>query len=219
MLNRLHRIRHENADAGITLMELIVSMALMTICGTMTLFFFTGMNTASNTTVDANVATAKARTTLQEWTTLLNLADSSSSAGSGTNRFVEITPTSATFYSNVDLNRSTSGSARTAPQKVELSLENSQLVERDYSADSGSLTATRYLADDVSRSGGAWLFTPYCAITAAGTGTVTGVGSCTSTASGSSALATVSRIDIAFTLTVDSSSQSFTSSAAITGST
>ena len=218
MLTRLRAIRQD--DAGVSLTELIVAMVLMTICGTMTLLFFVNMNSASNTTVASNLASAQARTALQSWTTLLNLADSPDSAGSPTDRFIEITPTSATFYTNVDDNRANNGSARTAPQKVELSLEGGQLVERDYNASTGALSRTHYLADDVTRDGTAWLFTPYCAVTAAGSGTQTGVGTCGSTASGASALATVVRVDVAFSLAVSGhSAQTFTSSASISGST
>lgn len=219
-------------DAGVTLIELVVAMSLMTIVSAMALTFFVGVNSANSTAVDANVGTASARNVLQQWTQLLELADSPDAAGSGSGRFVEITPTSAVFYTNSDRNRATDTTARTAPVKVSLALVGGQLVESDYQPDTSttpstypdSPTSTRVLASDVTTTG--WLFAPY---TTGNPPTLVEPNDCADGAPGlcsedsadaAMLLATIVRVDLSFTLTSSSGqTQSFTSSAAITGST
>lgn len=210
------RPRTERDDAGFTLLELMIAMALLSLIGAMTIAFFVGMNTSTKTTIDTNVATAQARATLQSWTTMLSLADSPSAAGTGAGRFVEVTPTTVVFYSNIDANRALDNSARSAPRKIALSLENGELVERDYSETSGALTATRHLVQGVTRTDGRWIFTPYCLTSSSST---TGVAACGPTTVGSTALSDVVRIDLAYTVTLASGrTRSFTSAAAVTGS-
>lgn len=159
-------------DAGVSLIELAVAMTLMTIVGAMTIMFFVSMSSATTKTVDGNVSTANARNALEDWTRLLSFADSPQTAGSHDGRFEQITATTAIFYANTNNNRATSSAARTAPTKVFLSLQNGQLVERDYAPTSSvapstypaSPTTTRYLADHVLLTPEApRLFTPYIA--------------------------------------------------------
>jgi len=233
---RRQMMRRDRADLGVSLIELVVAMGLMTVIGAMTLAFFISMNTADSRTVDANISTAGARNALESWTRVLTLADSSQTAGLGSGRFEQITPTTAIFFANMNSNRASTSAARTAPTKVFLSLEGGQLVERDYAPLSsiapstypgypGSPTQTRYLASDVVISG--WLFTPYVVGTppsisepndcAAGApGLCAGVG----VPEADAILPTIVRVDIAFTVAPGSGgSQSFSSSAAITGGT
>ncbi|MFN2518650.1 MAG: type II secretion system protein J [Jatrophihabitantaceae bacterium] len=219
-----------SADDGVSLIELVVSMTLMTIVATMTLTFFITMSTATTRTVDANVSTGGARGVLESWSRLLALADSSqATAGAGSGRFQQITPTNATFYADLT-NRPASGAVRSAPTKISLSLENGQLVERTYaplsttapSAYPGLPTRTRYLTDKVVLNG--WLFTPYVLGTPP---TISEPNACSGAAgicagdpAGDALLPTVIRIDIAFTVQPPSGpAQTFTSSAAVTGGT
>jgi hypothetical protein len=236
MLTALHRrhmrIRHHAGDdKGVSLIELVVSMVLMTVIGTMTLTFFVSMNSADTKTVDTNIGTGGARTVLEAWTRMLTLADSPTSAGISSGRFQQITPTTAIFYSNMNVNRATSTGVRTAPMKVFLSLENGQLVERDYaplsstapSSYPGSPTRTRYLLNDVTTSG--WLFAPYAvgtppAISEPNDCSAGAAGLCAGSADADAILPTIVRVDINFTVAPASGlSQSFSSSAVITGST
>jgi hypothetical protein len=202
----------------------------MTIVATMTLTFFISMSTATTHTVDGNVSTASARLVLESWTRLLALADSSQgTAGAGSGRFQQITPTNATFYADLN-NRAASGAVRTAPTKISLSLEAGQLVERTYAPQSAtapstypaSATSTRYLINNVVPTG--WLFTPYAVgapPTISEPNACSGAaGMCAGDAAGDALLPTVVRVDIAFTVQSPSGpTQTFTSSAAITGGT
>jgi hypothetical protein len=218
-------------DEGVSLIELVMAMGLMTVMGAMTLTFFISLSSASTKTVNGNVGTSSARGVLEAWTRLLSLADSPSTAGGGTGRFVQLTPTSAIFYANVNNNRATNSGVRTAPTKISLALENGQLVERDYaplsstapSAYPGLPTSTQYLARDVTTSG--WLFTPYVLGTpptvkepndcSAGTaGLCAGVG----IAEADAILPTVVRVDLSFTVQAkDGPAQTFAASAFISG--
>jgi hypothetical protein len=228
---RRQMMRRDRADLGVSLIELVVAMGLMTVIGAMTLAFFISMNTADSRTVDANISTAGARNALETWTRLLTVADSSQTAALGTGRFQQITPTTAIFYANMNSNRASTSAARTAPTKVFLSLEGGQLVERDYAPLSsiapstypGSPTQTRYLASDVVISG--WLFTPYVvgsapSISEPNDCTAGAAGLCAGVPEADAILPTIVRVDIAFTVAPASGgSQSFSSSAAITGGT
>lgn len=226
------RPRSTRGDSGISLIELLVAMTLMGIVGAMTTSFFITANGATTNTVDSNVATANARNVIEGWTRLLNLADSPSTAGTGTGRFEKITPTTAVFYSNINDNRATSSGLRTAPTKISLSLENGQLVERHYAPLSavapsnypGVATQTIYLASDVQTTG--WLFAPY----RSGSPTTlvepnncandTAAGLCSDDTAGAAILPTIVRVDISFTVQTDGGvTQRYNSSAVITGGT
>jgi hypothetical protein len=233
--HRRRRWQGEAPDAGVSLIELVVAMTLMTVVGTLTLTFFVTMNSANGRTIDSNLSTASARNTLESWTRLLSLADSKQGAGSGAGRFEQITPTSAIFYANVN-NRGTSTSARTAPTKIFLSLETAanaadgqQLVERDYAPTSSvapstyptTPTHTRYLASNVVISG--WLFTPYALgspPTISEPNDCGGAGGlCAGDPGADAILPTIVRVDISFVAQPSPGvSLSFSSSAAITGS-
>ena len=61
-------------DRGITLAELMVSMTLTTILGTMAVLFFVGATHAGYRTVLTNQNTSDARLTLDSWTNMLRVA-------------------------------------------------------------------------------------------------------------------------------------------------
>ena len=221
---RLHRVR-QGDDAGTTLMELVVSMTLMTIIGSMAMIFFVSMNTATGKTSGVNQSTAGARTVLDSWTSLLRVADSTIAPGSAAGRILLLTPTEITFYADVN-NRTCSStcSAEANPTKIDLSLAGGQLVEKRYVYSGGAYpstpTTTDVLASGASASG--WLFTPYVNgnpptattpnLCPAGT-----AGLCTGTAGADAVLGTVVRVDIAFTIQSSSGDapQTYAASAAL----
>ena len=231
MLNSLAaRVRQARAssDAGITLMELVISMALMTLLGTMAIVFFVDMNSASSKTVDANLSTANARNALESWVSLIRLADSPASAGSASGRFEKITPTEVLFYADLG-NRSCTPTCTTGhPTKIDLAIVGSDLVETHYLYANGAYSATpsitRHVATGITTNG--TLFTPYVvgnpptsvrlALCPGGAS-----GLCTGTTGADAYLNTVVRIDIRFSVTQNSAdtAQVFSSSASITGST
>jgi type II secretory pathway pseudopilin PulG len=228
LTGRLRRTR-ERSDAGITLVEMVVSMSLMTIIGSMAVTFFVGMNRASTATTDANLSTAGARTVLDSWTSLLRVADSPTKPGDAGGRIVTITPTEIQFYADVN-NRACSSTcgAATHPTKVDLSLTSGSLVEKRFVYANGAYpstpTSTDTLASGASTSG--WLFTPYVngnpptptlpALCPGGT-----AGICTGTTGASAVLDTIVRIDISFAIQTDggNTAQRFTASSALPGAT
>lgn len=220
------------ADAGVTLIELMVGMVLAMIVGALTLSFFLTMDRASNDTVDSNVTTASARNVIEAWTRLLSLADSPQTAGDSAGRFEQITPTSVVFYANMNNNRSSTSGVRTAPTKVSLSLENGDLVERDYAPQSqlapstypSTPTRTMHVASDIVTATG-WLFAPYRAgdpptlVEPTYCNGDTAPGLCAGDAAADAILPTINRIDIAFSVQAsDGTTQNYQSSAVITGS-
>jgi prepilin-type N-terminal cleavage/methylation domain-containing protein len=117
MLSRLRRLR---GDAGVTLVELMVSMAIFTLLGAMALTWFVGSNTANKATVDANITTASARNALQSWAGLIRLATPAS--GSST-AVTNLTATSITFSANLGAlpSCSTGACVTDAPTTITLS--------------------------------------------------------------------------------------------------
>lgn len=218
-------------DAGVTLIEVMVGMVLAMIVGALTLSFFVTMDRASNDTVDSNVTTASARNVIEAWTRLLSLADSPQTAGDSAGRFEQITPTSVVFYANMN-NRSTTSGVRTPPTKVSLSLENGDLIERDYAPQSQVVpstypsvpTRTMHVASNIVTATG-WLFAPYRAgdpptlVEPTYCNSDTAPGLCAGDAAADAILPTINRIDIEFSVQAsDGSTQNYQSSAVITGS-
>lgn len=137
--DRLRFVRGD--DAGVTLIELVVSMTLMTLVGAMSLTFFVGSSRSTERTTADSQNVAQARFALSTVIDLLRLADSPTSPG-GTDRFVSVSATGVTFYSNDNGNRSGTG-PRTAPEKVLLDLTGNRLVEKDYAPTTpGGATST-----------------------------------------------------------------------------
>lgn len=157
-------MRHATArkDAGITLMELVVAMSLSSLIGAMALSAFIVMHDATGTTIDRDIATAGARNVVEQWTALLQLADSPTAAGATADRITSISPTEMVFYADID-NRSGSA-ARSCPTLLDLSLSGGELIEArtPYTGSACTqpgTTSTSHLLADVSTSG--WLFTGY----------------------------------------------------------
>ena len=122
-------------DDGVTLVELVVGMVLMTIVGAAALSFFVGTTHADSATQDRTIATSQARNALSSWTELLRVADSSSNAGTNQDRFEKIGPTDAIFYADLATRNSAANPASNdtnAPTKIWLSLSGGKLIEKRY---------------------------------------------------------------------------------------
>jgi hypothetical protein len=168
--SRAGHSRFGTDDRGVTLAELMVSMILTTILGTMAVFFFVGASHAGYKTVLTNQNSGDARLTLDSWTSMLRVAgwlDPSLQA----DRFEEITNTKIVFYANLN-NRSTavSGSftAPAATTKVALMLRVStpatgigQLIEVTFKADNTTVQTVRQLAFNAKATGALPIFQPY----------------------------------------------------------
>lgn len=172
---RLQAVRSRLAaeDRGVTLAELMVSMILTTILGTMAVLFFVGASHAGYKTVLTNQNSGDARLTLDSWTSMLRVAgwlDPSLQAV----RFEEITSTKIVFYANLN-NRSTavsgSFSAPAATTKVALMLRVStpstgvgQLIEVTFKPDNTTVQSVRQLGFNAKASVGKPIFQPYSRI-------------------------------------------------------
>ncbi|HEY0167981.1 MAG TPA: prepilin-type N-terminal cleavage/methylation domain-containing protein [Jatrophihabitans sp.] len=170
---RAARARLAHDERGITLAELMVSMILTTILGTMAVMFFVGASHAGYKTVLTNQNSGDARLTLDSWTSMLRMAgwlDPSIKA----DRFEEITSTKIVFYANLG-NRSTAVSgAFTAPAattKVALMLRVSnpatgvgQLIEVVFKPDNTTVHSVRQLGFNAKATAGQPIFQPYSRI-------------------------------------------------------
>jgi hypothetical protein len=161
--------RLKTKDSGVTLAELMVSMILTTILGTMAVLFFVGASHAGYKTVLTNQNTGDARLTLDDWTSMLRVAgwlDPSTEA----DRFEEITPTKIVFYANLS-NRPTPIGAFPAPAattKVALMLRVGttgtgigQLVEVTFKPDNTTAKSVRVLGFNAQATAGLPVFQPY----------------------------------------------------------
>jgi Tfp pilus assembly protein PilW len=155
-----------SGDAGITLMELIVGMALSTILGAMTLMLFLDINSSAESTTDRTINTASVRNAIQSWTTYLRVADGTT-AGDRSNRIEWLTPSDMLFYADIN-NRpdDTAEQVKTigTPTMMWLRLDSAgNLVEEQFSstATRGTVPSTcRVLAENVSTPS-APLFAPF----------------------------------------------------------
>lgn len=168
-LRRARRIRLSD-DRGVTLAELMVSMTLTTILGSMAVLFFVGAIHEGYRTVLTNQNSGDARITLDSWTSMLRVAgwlDPNTEA----DRFEEITSTKIVFYANLN-NRATSTSAPYSPPaattKVALMLRVSnagtgvgQLIEVTFKADNTTVQSVRQLGFNAKQTGSTPLFQPY----------------------------------------------------------
>ncbi|MEO7263032.1 MAG: prepilin-type N-terminal cleavage/methylation domain-containing protein [Jatrophihabitantaceae bacterium] len=160
-------------DRGVTLAELMVSMILTTILGTMAVLFFVGSSHAGFKTVLTNQNSGDARLTLDSWTSMLRVAgwlDPSIQA----DRFEEVTSTKIVFYANLGNRSTTVSGAFTAPAattKVALMLRIStpstgvgQLVEVVFNADNTTVKSVRQLGFNAKATDGLPVFQPYSRI-------------------------------------------------------
>jgi hypothetical protein len=159
---RLQAVR-SSGDAGITLMELVVAMALNVLIGALTVGIFLQVNDSSDTSIDRSVGTASARNAIQSWTAYLRVADGKT-AGVKTNRIEWLTDDDMLFYADL-YNRSVSNlDATGAPTMMWLRLDSAgALVEEQFPSTAAAGTAPtvcRTLATGVSTPGYA-LFTGY----------------------------------------------------------
>ena len=157
-------------DRGVTLAELMVTMILTTILGTMAVLFFVGASHAGYKSVLTNQNSGDARLTLDSWTSMLRVAgwlDPNLKA----DRFEEITSTKIVFYANLN-NRSTavsgSFSAPLATTKVALLLRVStpstgvgQLIEIVFQPDNTTVKSVRQLGFNAKATSGQPVFQPY----------------------------------------------------------
>lgn len=157
-------------DRGITLAELVVSMSLTTVLGTMAVLFFVGATHEGYRTVFSNQNTSDARITLDSWTNMLRVAgwlDPNTEA----DRFEEITPTKIVFYANLGNRVADTASAYSAPKpttKVALMLRVSnastgvgQLIEITYNSDNTTPQSVRQLGFSAKQTGSTPIFQPY----------------------------------------------------------
>jgi len=168
-LSRLRRIRLSD-DRGMTLAELMVSMTLTTILGTMAVLFFVGATREGYRTVLTNQNSGDARLTLDSWTNMLRVAgwlDPNTEA----DRFEEITPTKIVFYANLNNRVASTSAPYTAPSpttKVALMLRVSnastgvgQLIEVIFKADNTTVQSVRQLGFSAKATGSSPIFQPY----------------------------------------------------------
>jgi Tfp pilus assembly protein PilW len=175
MLSRLVRIcRNRRArlanDRGITLAELVVSMSLTTILGTMAVLFFVGATHEGYRTVLTNQNSGDARVTLDSWTNMLRVAgwlDPNTEA----DRFEEITSTKIVFYANLNNRVASTSAPYSAPSpttKVALMLRISdastgigQLIEVTFQSDNTTIKSVRQLGFSAKATGSTPIFQPY----------------------------------------------------------
>lgn len=135
-----NRIRHvATGEAGVTLIELLVAMVLSTVVGAMTLLTFLGASSASSATGDRMTGTASARTTLQQWQALIQVADAAPtgltdcSSGITSHRFEWIGMDDILFYANVGNRASDASGSCTAPDMYWLAMRDGTLLQAQYS--------------------------------------------------------------------------------------
>ena len=154
LIARLRAVR-THADAGVSLMELLVSMLLMTILGTLTLMLFLSVDTSTAATTDRTINTASARAALEGWTADLQVADGTT-AGSKTNRFEWLTATDILFYADINNRSMTDLGTTGGPVMLWLRLDASnQLVEEQFpstAAQGTAPTVCRILSSGVSEA-------------------------------------------------------------------
>lgn len=95
------RWRTGGRDAGVTLVELLVTMGITSIVGALALGWLLDAGAATDRTTDASISTAGARTVLQSWSDLLRVAGSPTAPGTSAGRFVSIDANSVTFNANL----------------------------------------------------------------------------------------------------------------------
>jgi hypothetical protein len=160
-------------DRGVTLAELMVSMILTTILGTMGVLFFVGSSHAGYKTVLTNQNSGDARLTLDSWTSMLRVAGWLNPTLKA-DRFEEITSTKIVFYANLG-NRSTSVSgsftAPAATTKIALMLRINQpstgvgqLIEVVFEPDNTTVRSVRQLGFNAKATDGQPIFQPYSRI-------------------------------------------------------
>src|SRR4051794_18380724 len=105
------------AEAGVTLIETLMAMALSTILGAVTLTLFVQVSSAANNTTDRTISSTQARNALQAWGSYFQVIDEAAGAGTGNNRFEWLTASSVLFYADLK-NRSGTVATRAAASMI-----------------------------------------------------------------------------------------------------
>lgn len=175
-----HRLRRArgNGDAGLSLMELVVTMGIATIVGTIATMFFVNAYKTGYKSISTNQNTADARITLDSWTSMLRVADFFDPINLRSNnvadRFEEITPTKIVFYASLGNRPAGTVGDPVSVTKVALFLNPSvsdpthgELVQVLFNTDNVTPKSVRVLGFNASQSTDAatgstkWFFTPY----------------------------------------------------------
>jgi type II secretory pathway component PulJ len=152
MLSRRVQRARQHRDAGVTLVELMVGMTLMTVVGAVALNFFVGTTAQANRVGEQSLVSGSARAAMTQIAKTLQVADSSSvNSGYATNRFVTTSPTEVKLYSNISPTDRSGTAIRTAPTEVDFSLVSGTLWESTY-APTGSATPASYPTSPTSRN-------------------------------------------------------------------
>jgi prepilin-type N-terminal cleavage/methylation domain-containing protein len=174
LTNFVRRVRAAaTGDAGMSLVELLVTIVIVSILGAATTVYFVGSENGSNRTIATTQASAGARVTLDSWTSLLRVADWLDTS-TQTDRFEEITPTKIVFYADLN-NRPTDCTQVPAdcqlvnpPTKVALMLQTTnqatgegQLVQIIFKSDNTTAQSVTRLALNVTPTDGQPIFQPY----------------------------------------------------------
>jgi len=163
VIRRRVRAVVDRGDAGITLMELVVSMVLTAIVSAMTVGILLSVNSSTNDSTDRTVNTGDARSTIQDWTAYLRVADGKT-AGVKTNRFEWVTSNDMLFYADLYNRTVTNLTATGAPTMIWLRLDShGVLIEEQFPSTATAGTAPRLcrrMVTGVSTPYGP-LFTPY----------------------------------------------------------
>ena len=126
------RLRNGRGDAGITLAEVVVTMAISTLLGAMTLAMFLAINTSTAATTDRTVNTASSRVAIQSWAAYLRVADGTT-AGSRSNRVEWLTGNDMLFYADLSNRSMSSVGTTSAPVMIWLRRDASNnLVEEQF---------------------------------------------------------------------------------------
>ncbi|WP_375488674.1 type II secretion system protein J [uncultured Jatrophihabitans sp.] len=147
----LKRARRRD-DAGMTLVEVIVGMTLLSVVGAVAVSFFIGTEAQANRVTEQSLVGATARTAVAQVTKLLQVADTpTASPGDATNRFVNMTATDVTFYANIAATNRSGTALRGAPTKVDIQLTNGTLFQYLY-APQGSIAPATYPTTATSKT-------------------------------------------------------------------
>lgn len=152
-------------DAGLSMVELLVSIVLTAVIGTMiTLFLLTTVNTTRQAD-SRNEQAAAARATLDSWSLLTALAvDPAGSSAPGAARFFSIDQGSARFCAALNT-KGADPDADAAPIGARIALEGGQLIEQRWTSceamrAGATPTVRRLLVPRAALVAGSWLVTP-----------------------------------------------------------
>jgi Tfp pilus assembly protein PilW len=180
LIRRLRAIR-ASREAGMSLTEVLISMALSMLIGAMTLGLFLSISDTTTRATDRTSSSASARNAIQAWTAYLRVTDGTT-AGSRTNRIEWLSANDMLFYA--DLNNRSWGSPGTtsAPTMIWLRRDSAnRLVEEQFVSTAVAGTAPRVCRLLVNRLTGS---TPLFSAVDSGFHTLSGLGTAPTASSG-----------------------------------